>query len=190
MLYHKLLTDFASNLVPADIIFERYKLDAHQIFTKSFIENIAELEDNFIHDGTYSDDHAIFNTPEHQRSELSQYNSLTKLWSLMIDEFQRTMPTPSAMSDILQVEYRRGTNGEVMGNQCFVYDSVALDRYLAKTMDWWKGRREAKGVDIEEAFKCKACEFVEICDWRKSKVEEGIKNFREKKRVGKKKWKV
>jgi exonuclease V len=189
-LYHKLLTELASNTVEADTIFARYGLDAHTNFTTSFINRIAELEDNFIHERAYDDEHATSHTIEDQSSELSQHNSLTRLWSLMITEFQRTIPSPAVMSEILQVEYRKGKDGTIMGNQCFVYDSVVLDRYLATTMDWWKGRREAKGVEIEEAFKCGVCGFAEGCEWRKEKVEAGIKKAREKKRIGERKWKV
>jgi len=45
-------------------------------------------------------------------------------------------------------------------------------------MDWWKGRREAKGVEIEEAFKCRICDFSEECSWRKTKVEEAVEKSR------------
>ena len=190
MLYHKILTNLASNLVPADTIFERYKLDSRTPFTEQFIKNIAALEDNFIHENTVDDDEARFSNIDDQLSELSHHNSLTRLWSLMITEFQRTFPTPSSLSPILQVEYRKGKDGKVMGNQCFVYDDVVLTRYVGKTMDWWMGRREARGVDIEEAFKCQVCEFAPECGWRKQKVEEGMKRFREKRKIGERKWQV
>jgi exonuclease V len=190
MLYHKLLTDLASNNVPADTIFERYRLEAHAAFSPAFIKNIADLDDNFIHSTTLSDPEATFNTLHDQLSELAQHNSLTLLWSLMITEFQVTIPTPSSLSPIVQVEYRKSKDGKVMGNQCFVYDDVKLERYVSKTMDWWKGRRDARGVDIEEAFKCQVCEFAGECGWRQRKVEEGMKAFKEKKRLAEKKWTV
>jgi exonuclease V len=45
-------------------------------------------------------------------------------------------------------------------------------------MAWWKGAREAKGVEIEEAFKCRICDFAESCTWRKTKVEEAVEKSR------------
>jgi exonuclease V len=189
MLYHKLLSDLANNLVDADSIFARYNLNAHAAFSPSFIGNIASLDDNFIHETSLSDTHADFNDINAQFSELASHNSLTRLWSLMITEFHRTLP-PSSLSPILQAEFRAGKDGRIIGNHVFVYDTVALEKYVSKTMDWWMGRREAKGVDIEEAFKCGVCEFAPDCGWRKEKVEEGVRRFREKKRVGVRKWTV
>lgn len=190
MLYHRLLLALASNTVPADTIFSRYNLDANAPFTETFVKNIAALDDNFIHDTNVSEDFATFNKEDDNMSELWLNNSLTRLWSLMIMEFQRTFPTPISISNIVQAEYRKGHDGTIIGNQCFVYDDVTLHRYLEKTMDWWTGKREARGVDVEEAFKCQTCEFAEGCEWRKEKMAAVVQTFREKKRVGGKKWKV
>jgi exonuclease V len=53
-------------------------------------------------------------------------------------------------------------------------------------MDWWKGKRETKGVDIEEAFKCRICEFADGCTWRATKIEEGLQKARLRKEGRKK----
>jgi exonuclease V len=45
-------------------------------------------------------------------------------------------------------------------------------------MEWWKGQREAKGVDIEEAFKCRTCEFASDCSWRQSMDDEMLQRAR------------
>ncbi|XP_071391156.1 exonuclease V [Centroberyx affinis] len=37
-----------------------------------------------------------------------------------------------------------------------------LKGYLA----YWKGQREPKGVDIEDAWKCETCSFKENCEWK------------------------
>jgi exonuclease V len=191
MLYHRLLSDLASNMVHADTVFARYNLNAHTPFSPSFIGAIASLDDNFIHTTAVDDSEVEFNTLEDQFSELAAHNSLTLLWSLMITEFALILPTPNlSLSPILQAEFRASATGKVIGSHTFVYDSRVLERYVGKTMDWWMGRREARGVDIEEAFKCGVCEFAPGCEWRESKVEEGVRRFREKKRVGGRKWVV
>ncbi|KIW05532.1 uncharacterized protein PV09_03412 [Verruconis gallopava] len=190
MLYHRLLTDLASNLVPADTVFARYGLDPRKSFTKSFINNIAELEHDMISVCNTGNHDPLSSTTKQRFFELAQYDSLTSLWSLMITEMQLTIPNPETISCVLQAEFRQVNNGKVMGSHCFVFDSLVLDRYISKTLDWWKGRRNARGVDIEEAYKCQVCEFAEVCYWRKEKVEEGIKRHRKNRRVAEKKWKV
>jgi len=45
-------------------------------------------------------------------------------------------------------------------------------------MNWWRGKREARGVDIQEAYKCGYCEFADECTWRKTKIEEATETHR------------
>ena len=56
-----------------------------------------------------------------------------------------------------------------------MYDPEILSAYLSSEMAWWNGAREAKGVEMEEAFKCNMCEFAPSCGWRaemKAKAED------------------
>ena len=68
--------------------------------------------------------------------------------------------------------------GKIVGVRTFAYDSKIIDGYIKQEMAWWSGDRPAKGVDIEEAFKCRMCEFSAGCTWRKEKVEEGLQKAR------------
>ncbi len=55
-----------------------------------------------------------------------------------------------------------------------------ISEYVDEEMRWWKGEREARGVEVEEAYKCRSCEFAEGCGWRREKVEEAVRAVRER----------
>jgi exonuclease V len=57
-------------------------------------------------------------------------------------------------------------------------DDADLTSYVSHEMEWWKGEREPQGVVVEEAFKCRSCDFANECEWRLNKVEEAIEKAR------------
>nr|XP_006821109.1 PREDICTED: exonuclease V-like [Saccoglossus kowalevskii] len=74
--------------------------------------------------------------------------------------------------DSLEIEYC--FQGDCLS---FATDKVQFDSdWLRKKLDhsflFWRGVREAEGVDIEDAWKCQNCDFVDICEWRKKKQQE------------------
>jgi exonuclease V len=72
-------------------------------------------------------------------------------------------------------------DGSVICTNTFFVEPHTLDLYLEETMRWWKGEREPHGVPLEEAFKCRSCEFVEGCEWRRKLDMEAIKKAKVKK---------
>lgn len=179
-LYHQLLVALATNNVPADAIFERYNLDAHATFTDGFIADMTTLEDNFISETLTGEFFSGPSSGPHSVSELSQHNTLTLLWSLMITEFARTIPSAAHVGSILQAEFRKQSDGSVIGTKIFPFEEGVLRDYVEDAMKWWRGDREARGVDVEDAWKCGKCEFREGCEWRERKVEEAVRTFRER----------
>lgn len=178
MLYHRLLTELATNKVSADVVFNRYHLNTQTPLSDSFIAAIASLDDSFVQQTDRPS--AAFNDNPTAISELSQHNSLTQLWSLMITEFQQTIPSADAMGLVLAAEFRSQKDGAVIGSKSFAYDDEVHRAYVADGMRWWQGERAARGVEIEEAFKCGICEFAESCEWRIRKMEEATQRFRER----------
>ncbi|KAI4606720.1 hypothetical protein J4E80_010032 [Alternaria sp. BMP 0032] len=156
MLYRKLLESLSLNTVDAETVFARYSLDPLTPFTPLFLSEISNLG------------------PE---NAATSYPNLLALWSLLVTEMQATFP-PSSLSPILRAEFRYAKTGDVLGSRLTVYEASVVDGYVESEMDWWKGRREAKGVEIEEAFKCRICDFSEECSWRKTKVEEAVEKGR------------
>jgi exonuclease V len=182
MLYHRLLFSLAANEVSADKIFGRYGLNGTKVFSDKFIAEIANL-DIAVYGANPSD-------REDALTELLAHNTLSALWSLMISEFASVFPTRASLSPLLTGEYRTAASktgseeeileqaGTVLGQRCFAFDEAVIERYVRSEMAWWKGERPTIGVEVEDAFKCRICEFAEACVWRATKVEEGIQKMR------------
>lgn len=170
MLYRRLLSDLATNAVHAEQVFARYRLDPDVPFSDNLIAQIGSLDQISSQDSTSSIDTV---------TELLSHNSLQALWGLMINQFQLTFPQgPASISRILRADFRHARDGSVIGTKSFLYDETKLQAYLADEMSWWKGEREARGVDVEEAFKCRSCEFADTCTWRNAKVDEAVQRSR------------
>ncbi|OAL45104.1 hypothetical protein IQ07DRAFT_604601 [Pyrenochaeta sp. DS3sAY3a] len=156
MLYRKLLEDLSMNTVDAEIIFRRYDLMPLENFTDVFMQEVGGI------------------CPD---NETTKFPNLLSLWSLLITEMQNVLPAAS-ISPILRAEFRFAATGDVIGSELTMYESEIIDQYIATVMAWWTGERDAQGVDIEEAFKCRMCDFADECSWRKTKVEEAIEKSR------------
>jgi len=176
MLYHRLLSELATNKVDATIIFARYKVDPHKPFSDNFIAQIGNLHE-ISYDAIDDPSQSVMEDPPASTEDFMQvlleHNSLAQLWQLMIQEFQRTMPDGvESIGKVLKAEYRGQRDGEVLGMKTFLYDDQLLQDYIDDEMKWWRGEREARGVDIQEAYKCGYCEFSDECTWRKTKIAE------------------
>lgn len=178
MLYKRILSDLSTNNVDASLIFERYRVSPSANFSDSFIAQIGGLDFNSKENSSQEDDYARFASSQDSVSELLNHNSLTQLWQLMIQEFQKTISETDGVGDVLKAEFRSRKDGTILGSKVFVYDDKVLQAYLDEEMKWWKGERKARGVDIEEAFKCRICEFAEECTWRIAKIDEATRKHR------------
>ncbi|KAK5115726.1 hypothetical protein LTR62_000815 [Meristemomyces frigidus] len=180
MLYHHLLHELASNNVPAEHIFARYDVDPHATFSDTFLAQMSAL--------------GMANSPADDGAEgqiqdpldqLLAHNTLSTLWTLMIHEFALflTPPTPkttnpSPLSLFLTAEFRLATTGHPLGKHHFLFSASELATYISEEMQWWRGERAARGVEVEEAFKCRICTFASNCEWRVQRVEEGVRRAR------------
>jgi exonuclease V len=178
MLYHRLLTNLASGTVDSKAIFSRYNLDPAVPFSNTFKNEIASLEQNFAPSTDADSNYVPLSSTTDALSELRLHDSLGALWDMMMQEFSRTIPTSDAVSSILRAEFRSQQDGTVLGSHCFTMDEKILEAYVNDEMKWWRGEREAKGVEVEEAFKCRVCEFAEECEWRQGKIEEEFEKRR------------
>ena len=78
----------------------------------------------------------------------------------------------------LVIEYSCQDEDKVFATQNVEYDEDWLLKNVQKCEEYWMGHRFAKGVDIEDAWKCSLCDFAENCDWRKAKAKEYSQNQR------------
>lgn len=198
MFYHRLLSDHADNRTDPTVLFDRYGVQPNVPFSDALVAQLAAIDDEDF-DNVPSESPSVSEEAQSSSStepELSSttipqdiielflsHNSLHQLWTLMTKEFALTMPKGAAsIGSVLKVEYRTQTDGSVMGTKTLLHDNELLDSYLEDGMRWWKGEREARGVCVEEAYKCGYCEFAEECDWRKNKVEEATMAHRSRTR--------
>lgn len=180
MFYRHFLIQLSSGQIPREEIFGRYRVDPVAGLSDSFISQIAGLD--FANFDPSAVDPDAENTPPQSTpdvlDELTSHNTLTELWTLMMEEMALTIDnrtTNPGVSVILQAEYRKPSTGDIIGKKIFVHDDRKFEAYKADEMSWWRGERPTKGVEVEEAFKCRLCTFAENCDWRKSKVEESLR---------------
>ena len=188
MIYHKLLSALGTNTVDFSALTTRYGLDSTKMFSDEFIAQVGSLNDEVFYDELSIPDasqDSVNQRSQDSMTTLLAHNSLSALWSLMIEEFKITLPDGAdSLGNILKAEYRSRDNGQVLGSKTFAMDQVGLQIYLHREMQWWKGEREPQGVIVEEAFKCRSCDFAETCEWRLKKVDEAKDKFRmAKKRI-------
>lgn len=72
----------------------------------------------------------------------------------------------------LSIEYVHQGSSEAIGQHDVVYDEARLRSMYMHFLGFWRGQRDIVGVDIEDAWKCQKCDFVNFCEWRIKKCEE------------------
>jgi len=169
MLYRKLLESLSHNNVDAETIFARYSVAPLELFSEVFMLEAGTTNSEYMQlDSDIHADHL-------HNNELRSHPNLLSLWSLMISEYQQIIP---CVSEILRAEFRHSKTGDIIGSKLTIYNTDTIDTHVKEEMEWWNGVREAKGVDIEEAFKCRVCDFADECSWRKTKIEEATEKHR------------
>ena len=194
-LYHHLVENLTHNNFPLQALADRYNLDVSSPFSDSFIVQVGSLNQEFFDAvteqlGALEDKVAASQIASSQDSTdlLLRHNNLSSLWSFMIRQFQQTfllnpkfsvpstpsltpqsihdMPTSSTrLSPVLTATYLSSKTSEFLGSKSILFDSSLLKGYLEDSLAWWKGERDAKGVELQEAWKCRSCDFRDDCTW-------------------------
>ncbi|KAL4806600.1 exonuclease V [Aspergillus unguis] len=131
-------------------------------------------------------------------SVLLAHSNLTRLWKLMKDQLRLTFLPPSLssasvapsipsesqppmleaystiLSPLLTARYissapNADLHSRVLGSRSFLFDPTSLESYLSDQMNWWRGQRTPRGVEVMEAWKCRICEFQDDCEWRQER---------------------
>ena len=124
---------------------------------------------------------------------LTSHNSLSSLWELMQSYYRQLLLLPqsqasppsqgpkSRLSPILTATYLSNSTSELIGHKTFQFDREMLDTYLKNGMQWWRGERPPKGVDLTEINrKCRWCDFREECEWLQEHDLANLRRVREK----------
>ncbi|KJR84317.1 uncharacterized protein SPSK_08871 [Sporothrix schenckii 1099-18] len=174
-LYHRFLCDLASGNFRFEVVFQRYNVDQHDLFSDDFL---AEM---------YADPLFVELTEDAAADDAESSNTLHDFVRILQHEVALTFPHGAAsVGDVVAVEYRQrprdgDDGGRCIGTNVIPVDENVLDRYLANYLAWWRGARAPVGVDIEEAaLKCGYCEFVDDCEWRQTMDEERVQKARAK----------
>ncbi|KAJ4310934.1 hypothetical protein N0V84_010705 [Fusarium piperis] len=191
LLYHRFLSDMAAGRLDFLKVFRRYGLDPDDAFSDTFIAQVGSLHDEIFVDASDID---VSATEDHPSSsyrssssagpDLLQYRTLRELIPLVEQEMHLTFPHGEhTLGHMLRVQYVHRSDGQEIDVHDFPVSRQALDAFLANYMAWWRGERRAKGVDIEEAFKCRTCEFASDCSWRQTMDDERLQRARAQQRV-------
>ncbi|KAF7471096.1 Hypothetical predicted protein [Marmota monax] len=69
--------------------------------------------------------------------------------------------------DILKIEYIHQETATASGTEIEAFEEKETRDKVQHYMAYWMGHRELQGVDVEEAWKCRTCNYADICEWRK-----------------------
>ncbi|KAI5463710.1 exonuclease V [Mariannaea sp. PMI_226] len=199
LLYHRFLSDMAAGRLNFLGVFRQYGLSPDEPFSDAFIAQIGSLHDEIFIDAppdlqdellpTESTNDAALSgfqpSSESNEPDLLRYRTLRELLSLVQDELSATFPHGEhSMGHMLRVQYVHRQDGREIQVHDFPVSRQALDDYLTKYMAWWRGERQARGVEIEEAFKCRTCEFASDCSWRQDMDEGWLRRAQAKVQAG------
>lgn len=195
LLYHRFLSEMAAGKLDFMKVFRRYGLDPDDHFSDTFIAQIGSLHDEIFVDAPSSselDPHDFNESQETPSSsfqtissssgpDLLKYRTLRELMSLVNHELELAFPNgEGSLGHMLRVQYVYRADGRELDQHDFPVSRQALQAYLSRYMTWWRGDRKAKGVEIEEAFKCRTCEFAPDCSWRQSMDEDRVRKAQNK----------
>ncbi|KAK6082608.1 defects in morphology protein 1 [Seiridium cupressi] len=194
-MYHRLLGEMAAGRLDFSTIVARYGLQLDVRFSDAFMAQIGSLHDEVFDElepgadalsmpskqtGTgYPDPSPKPDAETSPPPDLIRYRSIKQILPLVQSELRETFPQgASTLGDLVAVVYRHRDDGRIIGNHSFPTDAAALSNYLKLDLAWWLGKRNPDGVPIEEAYKCRMCEFADSCDWRRERNEEIVRKSR------------
>ena len=72
----------------------------------------------------------------------------------------------------LMVQYVYQQTCKEIGMEVIEYDEAWARKAYENSLDFWLGKREPQGVDLEDLWKCDSCQFKDVCVWRRQKTLE------------------
>ena len=212
-LYHHILENLTLGNFALQALASRYNFDPNVTVSDSFIAQVGSLNQDFFDTvseqvGAVENTITASQIASSQDSTelLLKHNSLASLWNLMIKQFQETLllhpdfsvpgtptstsqsiadtPSPlTRLSPILTATYLSSSTSELLGSKSILFDASALKAYLEDNLSWWRGEREAKGVQLQEAWKCRSCDFKMDCSWIHERDAEAVAEVQARKKM-------
>ncbi|KAF8481778.1 exonuclease V a 5' deoxyribonuclease-domain-containing protein [Russula ochroleuca] len=107
--------------------------------------------------------------------------------------YGRSVETKSTQSEAVEREGECGTAklgtgaskpegpqpkaSSVIGRKNFAFSEAAMQTYVKDVLQWWRGERPPRGVDVEHSRRCFSCEYREDCEWREMKAKEAREKY-------------
>ncbi|TQV91445.1 hypothetical protein V2A60_008907 [Cordyceps javanica] len=194
LLYHRFLAELAAGRLDFYKVFRRYGLDPDESFSDAFVAQMAGLHEEMFDATTPSSswqtvEEGVEPTssappPAAETAGALQYKSLRELLALVGHEVGLAFPQGAgSVGAMLRVQYIYRDDGREIGHHDFPASRPVLDEYLGVYMAWWRGERRASGVSTEEAFKCRTCEFADVCTWRERMDSMRVQRVRQRLRA-------
>ncbi|OAA48471.1 Defects-in-morphology protein 1-like, mitochondrial [Metarhizium rileyi] len=188
LLYHRFLSNIAAGRLDFLKLFRRYGLDPDDTFSDAFLAQMVDFDDDIFESLPSSNLSPVCvdvtKDLERQSSQkgavqVLKHRTLRELLLLVEEEVKLTFPMGrKSMGLMLRVQYLHRGDGSEIDVHDFPVSNHSLDGYLEQYMAWWQGERKAEGVVIEEAFKCRTCEFAPDCSWRNARAEAQVQEAR------------
>lgn len=202
-LYHHMLENMAQGNLALEKLSERYKFEVDQMFSDSFIAQVGSLNQDLFETPSSSADsievllqhNTVASLWSHmldifRDTFLLPVNETPTPTPQTLSELKPDTAQPTRLSPILTVEYlpawyqhRHGeaTRNHSLGRKSFVFNAQYLKSYLEDSLTWWHGEREAKGVELQEAWKCRVCDFRDDCEWIHNRDKAALQEAMERK---------
>lgn len=106
-------------------------------------------------------------------------NTLEKLLDVAVEKALFFQPVSK-----LELEYQYQKDKSTLGIIDVEYDEKWLRENILSFSQLWLGKRRARGVDIEDAWKCAQCDYAPVCEWHKRQQQQLSAGPRHGNRVG------
>ena len=177
-LYHHMIENLAQGNFPLDQLASRYGLDCGLSFSDSFIAQVGNLNQDLFNDVPSL-------SPEFPSSQdsvdiLTNNNNLSALWSFMLSQFRTTFLFPTTPLNTTPTPTPQSTSDLPCPAAQPTRLSPVLKSYLEENLQWWRGERDAKGVELSEAWKCRSCDFRDDCVWIHERDQAAVRESHER----------
>lgn len=71
--------------------------------------------------------------------------------------------------DTLKLQYIHQETATVLGTEIVAFEEKEVKSKVRHYVAYWTGHRDPQGVDVEEAWKCRTCDYVDVCEWRRGR---------------------
>ncbi|KAK9248761.1 exonuclease V [Lipomyces tetrasporus] len=174
LIYHRLLTDLTKGIFDFGRMMTVLKLDADAELSDIFK---SEIQQNEYVTATLSAE--ILEDSQHRSDEyralLLSLRTLREVWDALRLKFSEFA---GDTSENMSVVYYWQGNGQVFAGIDYTYKEEDLQEFVSSSLSYWRGERDPKGVEVEDAYKCRSCPYAEQCLWRLEKIRESTERNR------------